>query len=60
MIERAFAFLKGRFRRLKLLDMTRTKFISAVILAACVLNNICLMSDDDDDLFVSDDHISLS
>lgn len=45
-IERAFALLKGRFRRLKYLDMSRTDLIPSVILACCVLHNICLNTDD--------------
>ena len=41
-IERAFALLKGRFRRLKYLDMNRTDLIPRCIIACCVLHNICL------------------
>ncbi|XP_011859439.1 PREDICTED: putative nuclease HARBI1 [Vollenhovia emeryi] len=41
-IERAFALLKGRWRRLKFLDMNRDDVIPFVILASCVLHNICL------------------
>lgn len=41
-IERAFALLKGRFRRLKYLDMNRTDMIPFVIIACTVLDNICL------------------
>lgn len=41
-IERAFALLFGRFRRLKFLDMNRTDLIPATVLATCVLHNICL------------------
>ncbi|XP_071653616.1 uncharacterized protein [Temnothorax longispinosus] len=41
-IERAFALLKGRFRRLKYLDMNRTDMIPFVIIACTVLHNICL------------------
>lgn len=43
-IERAFALLKGRFRRLKYLDMNRDDMIASVILACCVLHNICLVT----------------
>ncbi|XP_071571317.1 putative nuclease HARBI1 [Temnothorax nylanderi] len=46
-IERAFALLKGRFRRLKYLDMARIDLISATILACCVFHNICLQNTDD-------------
>lgn len=41
-IERAFALLKGRWRRLKFLDMNCDNMIPFVILASCVLHNICL------------------
>jgi DDE superfamily endonuclease len=41
-IERAFSHLKGRFRRLKYLDMTRIERIPFVIMACCVLHNVCL------------------
>ncbi|XP_025158027.1 protein ANTAGONIST OF LIKE HETEROCHROMATIN PROTEIN 1-like isoform X2 [Harpegnathos saltator] len=41
-IERAFALLKGRFRRLKYLHMSCADLIPYVILACCVLHNICL------------------
>lgn len=46
-IERAFSLLKGRFRRLKYLDMNRTDLIPETILAACVLHNICLLHPDE-------------
>lgn len=45
-IERAFALLFGRFRRLKYLDMNRHDFIPATVLAACVIHNLCINSDD--------------
>ncbi|KAI4458033.1 hypothetical protein MML48_7g00005764 [Holotrichia oblita] len=41
-IERAFALLFGRFRRLKFLDMNKTELIPATVMACCVLHNICL------------------
>ncbi|XP_071576708.1 uncharacterized protein, partial [Temnothorax nylanderi] len=47
-IERAFALLKGRFRRLKFLDMSRLDLILFFIMAACVLHNIFLEGIDDD------------
>lgn len=46
-IERAFALLKGRFRRLKYLDMSRIDLIAPTILACCVLHNICLHNTND-------------
>ncbi|XP_018363192.1 PREDICTED: putative nuclease HARBI1 [Trachymyrmex cornetzi] len=45
--ERGFALLKGRFRRLKFLDMSRLDLIPSFIMAACVLHNICLEGMDD-------------
>ncbi|XP_012521958.3 protein ANTAGONIST OF LIKE HETEROCHROMATIN PROTEIN 1-like [Monomorium pharaonis] len=41
-IERCFALLKGRFRRMKHLEMKRIDLIPSFILACCVLHNICL------------------
>ncbi|XP_011687059.1 PREDICTED: uncharacterized protein LOC105449502 [Wasmannia auropunctata] len=41
-IERCFALLFGRFRRLRYLDMNRIDFIAPTIIAAYVLHNICL------------------
>jgi len=40
-IERAFA-LKGRFRKLKYLDINRMDIIPFVIITCIVLHNICL------------------
>ncbi|KAJ8914320.1 hypothetical protein NQ315_011307 [Exocentrus adspersus] len=41
-IERAFALLFGRLRRLKFLDMNRTDWIPATVIAACVIHNLCV------------------
>ncbi|XP_033759034.1 protein ANTAGONIST OF LIKE HETEROCHROMATIN PROTEIN 1-like [Pecten maximus] len=38
-IERTFALLKGKFRRLKYLDMHKIEKVPDVIMAACVLHN---------------------
>jgi hypothetical protein len=62
-IERAFGLLKGRFRRLRYLDMRKLELIPVFIFACCILHNICVdqknerwitpeddeMADDDDD-----------
>jgi len=45
-IERAFVLLKGRFRRLKYLDMTNVTKIPEVIIACRVLHNICFKNKD--------------
>ncbi|XP_067121836.1 putative nuclease HARBI1 [Centruroides vittatus] len=50
-IERSFALLKGRFRRLKYFDANKTSMLPLYILSACVLHNICLMAGDDFDEF---------
>jgi len=46
-VERAFALLKGRFRRLKYLHMSMAELIPCVILACCVLHNLCLQEYND-------------
>lgn len=47
-IEHAFGALKGRFRRLKeFLDIKETQNIANIIVASCVLHNICIMNNDD-------------
>ncbi|XP_066595453.1 uncharacterized protein [Prorops nasuta] len=46
-VERAFALLKGRFRRLKYLHMSIEYLIPHVILACCVLHNLCIEGSSD-------------
>jgi hypothetical protein len=46
-IERAFALLKGRFRRLKLLESVRLDIAVTIILTACIFHNICIMNNDE-------------
>jgi len=50
-VERAFALLKGRFRRLKYLDMKHMEDVMNVIMTCCIFHNICLQNDSDVDLF---------
>lgn len=38
-IEQSFGLLKGKWRRLKILDMARIDLIPTVIIAACVIHN---------------------
>lgn len=45
-IERAFGLLTGRFRKLKYVYMYDTELISLVVLACCVLHNICIDFED--------------
>lgn len=46
-IERAFALLKGRFRRLKHLYLQNVEYGALIILACCVLHNICVNLNDE-------------
>ncbi|KAB0804577.1 hypothetical protein PPYR_01547 [Photinus pyralis] len=45
-IEQAFALLKGRFRRLKLVENTRIDRIPIMVVSACILHNICMLNKD--------------
>lgn len=47
-VERSLALLKGRFRKLKTaMELNREQDTPGIVVAACVLHNICLMSEDD-------------
>lgn len=45
-IERSFALLKGRFRRLKYVDIDIIANVSDLVMACCALHNICLATDE--------------
>jgi DDE superfamily endonuclease len=45
-IERSFALLFGRFRRLRDINMNCADYVPVLILSACVLHNICIDSGD--------------
>lgn len=45
-IENSFAYLKGRFRRLKFLEITRLDLASLLIISACILHNVCILNGD--------------
>ena len=45
-IERAFGLLKGRFRRLKLLDTKSIKTAVDAIIVCCVFHNMCIINED--------------
>ena len=45
-IERAFGLLKGRWRRLKYVEMENVQEVPSVVSAACVLHNFCLIADE--------------
>nr|XP_032812966.1 putative nuclease HARBI1 [Petromyzon marinus] len=53
-IERAFAMLKGRFCRLKYLDMSDMNGMVDVIMTACVFHNICLLHETELDDFADE------
>lgn len=44
-IEQSFGLLKGKWRRLKFLDMSKIDLIPTVIVAACVLHNFILKNE---------------
>ncbi|XP_066589549.1 putative nuclease HARBI1 [Prorops nasuta] len=47
-VERAFGYLKGRFRRLKFFsEYSDIDFVTDITIAACVLHNICISSNED-------------
>ena len=46
-IERAFGLLKGRWRRLKFIEMEKINECPAIVAAACVLHNFCLLADEE-------------
>lgn len=54
-IERAFALLKGRFRRLKYADIKKTEDITVFILAACAMHNLCIFTEDEVEDMIDDD-----
>lgn len=53
-VERCFGRLKGKFRRLKSLDVTRTDYSSVIIETCIVLHNICLDDEFDESSSVDD------
>ena len=46
-VERAFGHLKGRFRRLQDIPLHNSKEICQMILATCILHNLCIINDDE-------------
>lgn len=46
-IERTFGLLFTRFRRLKFVYMRRTELIPLIVMAACILHNICIEHNDE-------------
>lgn len=46
-VERAFGYLKGRFRQLQDIPLHNSKEICQMILATCILHNLCIINDDE-------------
>ena len=51
-MECARGLLKGRWRKLLCLDHLDERFSAKVIIAACVLHNMCLIHDDFDETYL--------
>lgn len=58
-IERAFGLLKGKFRRLKYLDISDFELGNNIIAAACVLHNFILDRNFNEDLLENEDAINV-
>lgn len=56
-IERAFGMLLGRFRKLKYVYAYNTEFIPLIILACCILHNVCI--DNEDEIAIEPVHINI-
>ncbi|CAC5414120.1 unnamed protein product [Mytilus coruscus] len=52
LIEQAFEILKGRFRKLKMMDIDIVQDIPELVVAACTLHNICCENEDDVEEFL--------
>lgn len=52
-VERSFALFFGRFRRMKYLDMNRTDMYAMTIMASCVLHNLCLLNENDNEIILN-------
>ncbi|XP_032690730.1 protein ALP1-like [Odontomachus brunneus] len=53
-VERAFGYLKGRFRRLKFLELLNIEFIPKLITAGCIMHNIAIKENDENEFFADD------
>lgn len=50
-VERAFGILKGRFRQLQKLPLRNINFMIEIIVACCVLHNLCVDNQDNGEDF---------
>ena len=58
-VERSFAVLKGRFRRLQCLDTCFVETAVEVITVCCIIHNICMLNNEEIEEFIdyNDDRI---
>jgi hypothetical protein len=56
-IERSFGSLKGRFRRLKFIDMLDIERIVSVVLSSCTLHEFCLENSDSCEEYITEEEI---
>ena len=61
-IEGSFALLKSRFRRLHFIDTMSVSTAVEIIIACCILHNLCLLENDvlNEDLIEEDDIVGLN
>ncbi|WAR13455.1 LOW QUALITY PROTEIN: ALPL-like protein, partial [Mya arenaria] len=59
-IERAFELLKGRFLRLTSLVVNKVETAVDIIMACCVLHNVCIQQSDIIDEFIDNDPVRLN
>lgn len=55
-VERCYGHLKGRFRRLREITVRKPPQIIAIIISGCILHNLCVLSHDDVEDFIDEDH----
>ena len=55
-IERVFGLLKGRSRRLKHIDMRNVPEMCGLIMATCILHNVCILSEEECQDFLKADN----
>ena len=51
-VERAIGHIKRRFRRLRELTIHEPKHIACIILAGCILHNLCVITHEEIDMFI--------
>lgn len=56
-VERAFGHLKGRFRRLQDIPLHSSTEICQMILAACILHNMCIFNDDEVEDYIMEEQL---